>query len=109
MITFIMNHTMLRAIFQIFFKIPNLFAALVNISPSVVQKRFLDKEEGRKYKIIKCYFAPKLPSICINQKCSMEVGYLILCSLFNSLFIEPKRGSRGEPPSFGDFVNISLN
>jgi len=49
----------------------NLFAASINISPSVVQKRFLDREGIKKYKIIKFRFVPELPSICINQKCLM--------------------------------------
>jgi len=54
----------------------NLFAAAIISSPSVVEKRVLDREEIKKYKIIKFRFPPKLPSIRINQKCLMGVGSL---------------------------------
>jgi len=44
----------------------DLFAASINISSTVVEKRFLDRKGLKKYKIIRFRFAPKLPSICIN-------------------------------------------
>jgi len=42
---------------------------------------FFKRGGGRKYKM-QVYFAPKLPSICINQKCSMTVGS---CTFFSHL------------------------
>jgi len=67
----------------IFFrKILNLYAASININPFSDAETIFGQRGYSKYKIIKFYFAPKLPSICINQKCSNEVGSLhILYSL----------------------------
>jgi len=60
----------------------NLFAASINISPLSDTEAIFGQGGGRKYEIIKFRFVPKLPSICINQKCSMGVGSLhILYSL----------------------------
>jgi len=66
-----MKHIMLQAIFQFFLKMVNLFVASINISPFSGAETIFGQGEGRKYKIIKFHFAPKLPSIGINQKRSM--------------------------------------
>jgi len=55
----------------------NLFLASININPlSGVETIFGHGEEEPENIKYKFYFIPKLPSICINQKCSMEVGSL---------------------------------
>jgi len=41
----------------------------------MAQTQFLEREMAEKMKY-KFRFVPKLPSICINQKCSMGVGSL---------------------------------
>jgi len=60
----------------------NLFAAFINISLLSGTETIFGREGIKKYKIIKFRFAPKLSSLCINQKCSIGVGPLhILYSL----------------------------
>jgi len=44
----------------------NLFATSINISPLSGAETIFGQRGGRKYKIIKFCFAPKLPSICTN-------------------------------------------
>jgi len=51
----------------------NLFAASININPLSGGETIFHKERIKKYKIIKFRFAS---SICINQKCSMEIESL---------------------------------
>jgi len=74
----------------------NLFVYVNKYQPhSVARKRFLDREEARKYKF---RFAPKLPSFCINQKCLMGLGSLHIFYLLNL-----NGGLKAEPSAFGDF------
>jgi len=64
---------MLRAIFKLFLML-NLLVVLINISlPQWHGNGRRAKPENTKYKF---QFAPKLLSICINQKCSMVLGSL---------------------------------
>jgi len=74
MITFIMKYIMLRAIFQFFLKMLNLFATSINIGPLSGAETNFGHGGSRKYKIIKLHFAPKLASIYTlhEPKCSME-------------------------------------
>jgi len=68
MITLIMKNIMLRAVlYSNFLKNAEFVCSVDNISPLSGEKIF---EQGgdQKYKIIKFRFAPKLPSICFNQK-----------------------------------------
>jgi len=59
---------------------------------------FLDREE-----IYKLYFDPKLPSICINQKCLMGGGYT------RFLVIEYKWGSGNGASSAWRFLVLRLS
>jgi len=54
----------------------NLLAALLNISHLSGGEVIFGHGMDQNYKLIKFRFAPKLPSICINQKCSIGVGSL---------------------------------
>jgi len=54
----------------------NLFAASINLSPLSSAETIFKQRGDRKYKIIKFRFVPQLPSICINQKCSVGVWSL---------------------------------
>jgi len=67
---------MLRAIFQFFLKDAEFVCSVDEYRLLNGAKRFLDRERIKKYKIIKFRFASKLPSNCINQKCSKGVGSL---------------------------------
>jgi len=70
-----MKHIILQAIFH--FLNAEFVCSINKISdPSIEQERFLDRD--RRVENIKCKFrsGPKLPIICINQKCSMGVGFL---------------------------------
>jgi len=53
----------------------NLFVASINVSPSRWRRN--DLAENIKYKF---RFTPKLPTICINRKCSMGEG---LCTFWS--------------------------
>jgi len=66
-------------------------AALLNISPLSGAETIFGHGRNQIYKIIKFRFAPKLPSICINQKCLMGVGSLHILYSLNL------------PPAFGNF------
>jgi len=79
----------------------NLFAASINISPLSGAETIFEQEGDQKFKRIKFHFAPKLPSICINQKCSMGVESL---HIFYSLNLNGSLGAK--PPAFGDFGDI---
>jgi len=61
----------------------NLFVASINISPLSGVRTVYGQEGAEPGNIYyKFYFAPKWPSICFNQKCSIWVGSLhILYSL----------------------------
>jgi len=74
---------------------PNLFAASINISPLDDAEAIFEQGGGRKYKIIKFRFDPKLPIICINQKCSMVDCQRVFAHF---LFIESK-GVWGRAPN----------
>jgi len=83
----------------------NLFVASINISSFNGAETFFctgreAEPENIKYKF---HFAPKVPSICINQKCSMGVE-----SFAHSLVIESKRefgGGISNGLRFGKFTS----
>jgi len=57
----------------IFLKNAEFVYSVDNINPLSGGEMIFGQGGDQKYKIIKFRFAPKLPSFCINQKCSMEI------------------------------------
>jgi len=65
----------------IFLKMLNLFTVSINISPLSSAETIFGQAGNQK--IIKFRFAPKVPSFCIHQKCSMGVWSLHILYLLN--------------------------
>jgi len=93
------KHIMLRAIFHFFHKV-EFICSIDRYQPLFSGAGTVCKQGGG----TKCkdYFAPILPSICLNQKCSMVVGSFFA----HSSVIEFKRRSGGEAPVLGELGDL---